>query len=147
MWPAPPQPVLIAFCLCMLGLGACGLQGLQPTVWAIFWHTHDNSFLHSSITPAHSKSPFACVLLTHDLHSYSVIHPNMSPQVVQPIKVAASYRKYTKILYQHIHLLHNQRTISLTRHGIQSAHSRCSPPHYVVHVVSVHFAKYYTPQR
>ena len=56
----PALPVLIAFCLCSPGLGACGLQGLpgcQPTAWAIFMHTHDNSLLHSSMTPPHSKSP------------------------------------------------------------------------------------------
>ena len=55
----PALPVLIAFCLCSPGLGACGLQGLlgcQPTAWAIFMHTHDNSILHSSMTPHHSKS-------------------------------------------------------------------------------------------
>ena len=56
----PALLVLIAFSLCLLGLGACGLQGLlgyQPTAWAIFWHMHDNSLLHSSITPTHFKSP------------------------------------------------------------------------------------------
>ena len=61
----PALLVLIAFSLCSPGLGACGLQGLpgcQPTAWAIFWHTHDNSLLHSSITPAHSKSPSSASL-------------------------------------------------------------------------------------
>ena len=31
--------------------------------------------------------------LTHDLLSYDLIHPNMFPQVAQPIKVAAPYSK------------------------------------------------------
>ena len=55
----PGLPVLIAFCLCSLGLGACGLQCLpscQPTAWVIFG-THMTTLLHSSIVPAHSKSP------------------------------------------------------------------------------------------
>ena len=97
----PPLLVLIAFSLCSLGLGACGLQGLpgcQPMAWAIFWHTHDNSLLHSSIMPAHSKSPSSASPLTHDLLSYDLIHPNMFPQVVQPIKVAAPYSKCTQKL-------------------------------------------------
>ena len=68
----PPLLVLIAFSLCSPGLGAYGLQGLpgcQPEAWAIFWHTHDNSLLNSSITPAHSKSPsFASLSLMTCCH-------------------------------------------------------------------------------
>ena len=42
------------------GLGSCSLQdlpGCQPVAWVIFWHTHDNCLLHSSIMLAHSKLP------------------------------------------------------------------------------------------
>ena len=70
----PALPVLIAFCLCSPGLGACGLQGLpgcQPMAWAIFMHTHDSSLLHSSMTPHHSKSPSppSLSLMTSDVPS------------------------------------------------------------------------------
>ena len=65
----PALPVLIVCCLCSPFLRACGLQGLpscQPTAWTIFWRTHNNSLLHSSITPAHSKlpSPISLSLIT-----------------------------------------------------------------------------------
>ena len=36
---------------------------------------------------------FACVPLTHDLHSYDLIHPNIFPQVVQPIKLVGLYSR------------------------------------------------------
>ena len=43
-----------------LGLGKYGIQGFlgcQSATWAISLQTHDNSLLHSSIMPAHLKSP------------------------------------------------------------------------------------------
>ena len=83
----PALPVLIAFYLCSPGLGACGLQGLpgcQPTAWAIFMHTHDNSLLHSSMMPHHSKSPsplsLSLMTYTRMISSTAICYLKLSSQ-------------------------------------------------------------------
>ena len=62
----PPRPTgshrLLPLLSRFSGMRPTGLPGCQPTAWAIFWHTHDNSLLHSSITLAHSKSPSSASL-------------------------------------------------------------------------------------
>ena len=97
----PAIPVLIAFLLCSPSLGACGLQGLlgcQPAAWAIFWHTHDNSLLHSSITPAHSKSPsppsLSLMTYTRMMSSTSICSLKLSSQSKWRHPIASAPRNY-----------------------------------------------------
>ena len=110
----------------------------------------------------HDAAPFqiafASVPLTHDLHSYNIIHCNMLPHVVQPIKVAASYSKrskknmstYSLIGQPMYHIPNLSWGIVFTecRIGLV-AHSRCyalrNITRSIVHMLSLLGEERYTP--
>ena len=141
----PALSVLIAFCLCSPGLGACGLQGLpgcQPTAWAIFMHTHDNPLLHSSMTPPHSKSPsppsLSLMMCTRMISSTAICSLKLSSQSKWRHPTASATEKHV-------------RTFTYWTTNKLVAHSRCyalrNIAHSVMHMLSVPCEERYPPQR
>ena len=101
-------------------LGACALKGLpgrQPTLWAIFWHTHDSSLLHSSSRPPHCTSPssgsLSLITCRHMILSTSTCFCKFINQSKLRLATAKTKKFYVSIV-----AYSTPCTISLTRHGI-----------------------------
>ena len=116
------------------------------------------------LLPLHHAGPFqiafASIPLTHDLHSYDVILCNMFPQVVQPIRVAASNSKHNKktisahslIAQPMYQIIDASWGIVYTKGSIGVAASlRCcaqrNAVHNIVDMLPLPYAEYYVPQR
>ena len=80
------------------------IHPLQPSCdaqdTAIYWQVDQKGYTSQKLLryAGPFQISFVCIPLTHDLLSYDLIHPNMFPQVVQPIKMAAPYNKHPQKL-------------------------------------------------